>query len=59
MANARNQYVLYTSESDPRGDVVTKQLQIKSRKNSEAPKGFEPEGIPTGFVLYHINITSI
>ena len=31
-----------TSESDPRSYVVTKQLQIKPRKNSEAPTEFEP-----------------
>ena len=30
-----------TSESDPRSYEVLKQLQIKPRKNSEAPMGFE------------------
>ena len=31
-----------TSESDPRSyEVADKQLQIKPRKNSEAPTGFE------------------
>ena len=32
----------YTSESDPRSRKVTKQLQIKLRKNSDAPTGFKP-----------------